>query len=217
MVKPAQAFFDAYFNLYPPRRVFTPENFPDLDPAQAGLPLLPGSLQQADYKAFELLFSIQLPQSFILWHKEYYFLDGDCSILSLPASDPRFPLKDLQQRVDWYIAGQLIPHHLYPFGEAGNDLGPLVFDGRQEVTGNNFPVRAYDHEFGGDLAGLTSIIFSSFDKLLECTTYYLKELKFRKNFEIIPDFFSIDPAGAGLTGVKYWLEYASMLKATESI
>lgn len=213
MIKPVAAFFDAYIHLYPSARVFTLDKFPTLDHSQEGLPILPGSLQQADYKALELEFSIQLPKSFVEWHKQYYFLDCDCAILGLPVSDPRFPLKDLRQLFDWYIAEQLIPHHIYPFGEAGNDLGPLVFDGRQEVAGNNFPIRAYDHEFGGDLAGLTGIIFSSFDKLLECTTYFMKERKFRRDFEIIPEFFSIDPAGAGLTGVKYWSEFASMLEA----
>jgi hypothetical protein len=212
MTKQGSSFFDAYINLAPPR-IFTLDKFPDLDSTQINQFLLPGSLERADYKAVELEFRVHLPQSFIGWHRQYYFLDCDCSILRLPISDPRFPLKDLRQRFDGYIGEQLIPKHIYPFAEEGNDLGPLVFDGRQEVAGNNFPIRAYDHEFGGDLAGLTGIIFSSFDKLLECTTYFLKELKFRKDFEIIPDFFSIDPAGAGLTGVKYWSGCASMLQA----
>jgi hypothetical protein len=73
-----------------------------------------------------------------------------------------------------------------------------------------FPIRVYDQEYGGNLEGLSEIIFSSFPKLLECLTHYLIELKTRNNFEIIPDFFKIDPDGAGKTGVNYWLSWTSM-------
>ncbi|MNL48038.1 hypothetical protein D3C87_1708650 [compost metagenome] len=115
--------------------------------------------------------------------------------------------------MNWFIAEQLIPLKLYPFGNEGNDAGPLVFDGRIDTINNEFPIRVYDHEFGGDLEGLSEIIFSSFEKLLACLTHYMTELKTRKSFEIIPDFFKIDPTGAGLTGIDYWLSWANMQKA----
>jgi hypothetical protein len=88
-----------------------------------------------------------------------------------------------------------------------------VFDGRNPRPDNEFPIRVYDHEFGGQLEGLSEIVFSSFAKLLECVTYFLQELKSRKNFEIIPDFFRIDPEGAGKTGIDYWLTCIKMQKA----
>jgi len=149
----------------------------------------------------------------VQWHKEYYFLDADTSILRLPISNPNLPLNHIRQNLDWFIAEQLIPQKLYPFGDEGNDAGPLVFDGRLSTKDNNFPIRFYNNEFGGDLEGLSEIIFSSFEKLLECLTHYMTELRTRKNSEIIPDFFKIDPSGAGLTGIDYWLNWTSLQKA----
>jgi len=79
---------------------------------------------------------------------------------------------------------------------------------------NEFPIRFYDHDFGGDIAGLDVIIFSSFPKLLQCLTHYLSQLKTRQGFDIIPEFFKIDPEGAGKDGADYWLGWSAMLKAT---
>lgn len=101
---------------------------------------------------------------------------------------------------------------LYPFGAEGNDSGPVVFDAREVKTDNEYPVRVYDYDYGGDLEGLSEIIFSSFTKLIECLTHYLKETKTRHDFEVIPEFFQIDPQGAGKTGVDYWLHITALRK-----
>jgi hypothetical protein len=174
--------------------------------------LIRGTLLENDYNKIEEKFKVKFPKSFIEWHKKYFFLGCDTSILTLPTSNPNLLLKEVNDNLDWFIPEQLIPQKLYPFGNEGNDAGPLVFDGRVNVQNNEFPIRYYDHEFGGGLEGLSEIIFSSFEKLLECLTHYMSELKTRKNYEIIPDFFKIDPNGAGLTGVEYWLSWANMQK-----
>ena len=213
-------FFNAYLTAFSNKTVFTndtPQEMMLSPKDQEGWfewKLIKGTLLEKHYKKVEEDFKIDLPKSFVKWHKEYFFLGADTSILRLPTSNPNLPLKEVRQNLDWFIAEQLIPQKLYPFGDEGNDAGPLVFDGRRlNVKDNEFPIRYYDHEFGGDLEGLSEIIFSSFEKLLECLTHYLTELKMRKNFEIIPDFFKIDPTGAGLTGVEYWLSWTNMQKA----
>lgn len=175
--------------------------------------LVPGTLHTTDYKKIEKQFGVILPKSFVNWHKSYFFLDGDCSILRLPYSNPAQPLNEIVNNLEWWIPLQLIPHKIYPFASEGNDVGQLVFDGRKSVIDNEYPIRVYDQEFGGDLEGLSEIIFSSFSKLLECVTHYLIEIKSRPGYEIIPEFFQIDPTGAGKTGIDYWLEWSSMLKA----
>jgi hypothetical protein len=76
------------------------------------------------------------------------------------------------------------------------------------MEGNEFPVCYYDFEYNGNIEGLSMPIFSSFTKLLECITHYLEQLEAKKNNEVIPDFFEIDPKGAGLTGREYWLAWA---------
>jgi hypothetical protein len=121
-------------------------------------------------------------------------------------------LEKLADNLDWDIPEQLIAFGLIPFADEGNDAGPLVFDTRKATDKKDFPIRVYDHEYGGDLEGLSEIIFSSFDKMLACLTHFLIETKIRKRFEVIPDFYTIDPNGAGLTGKSYWENWIQMEK-----
>ena len=212
-------FFAAYSTAFSNKAVYTKDSPKEMMLSKENSEnwfewkIIEGTIKAEKYKKIENEFKIELPKSFIDWHKEYFFLDCDCSILRLPSSNPNLPLKDIEQKLNWFIPQQLIPEKIYPFADEGNDTGPLVFDGRLKKIDNNFPIRVYDQEFGGDLEGLSEVIFSSFDKLLECLTHYMTELKTRKNFEIIPDFFKIDPIGAGSTGIDYWLSWASMQKS----
>lgn len=175
--------------------------------------LLPGTLTVEDYMKIESHYKVILPENFIEWHRRYFFEDGDCSIIRLPSSLPTRPLEKLRDNLDWHIPEQLIPMGLISFADEGNDAGSLVFDTRGVSGRTDFPIRVYDHEYQGDLDGLSDVIFSSFNKLLECLTHFLKETKVQKSFEVIPDFFSIDPYGAGSTGKSYWESWAAMEKA----
>ena len=76
--------------------------------------------------------------------------------------------------LNWHVPQELIPKGLIPFADDGNDTGPLVFDTRNQEN-EDFPIRVYDHEFSGDLDGLSEVIFSSFSKMLECLTLFLNE------------------------------------------
>lgn len=174
---------------------------------------IPGSLTVSDYRKIEDDFGVVFPDSFIEWHKRYFFADGDCSIIRLPYSLPARPLEQIIINLDWDLPKLLIPAGLIPFADEGNDTGPLVFDIRNTAESKDFPIRVYDHEYGGDPEGLSEIIFSSFSKMLECLTHFLIETKNRKRFEVIPDFYSIDPEGAGLTGRSYWAAWSNMEKA----
>lgn len=175
--------------------------------------LIPGVLTNEDYKNVETQFKITFPENFIAWHKRYFFEDCDCSIIRLPCSSPTRPLQEIIDNLDWYIAEQLIPFGLIPFAKEGNDAGPLVFDMRNASGKKDFPIRVYDHEYGGDLYGLSEIIFSSFEKMLTCLTHFLTEIKTRKRFEVLADFYEIDPEGAGSTGKEYWESWIVMERA----
>ena len=174
--------------------------------------LITGTLTTEDYKKIEEKFKVTFPDNFIEWHKRYFFADCDCSIVRLPYSLPTRPLETIIEKINWAIPEILIPLGLIPFADEGNDAGLLVFDIRNTNNKNDFPIRVYDYEFGGDLAGLSKIIFSSFDKMLECLTHFLIETKSKKLFEVIPDFYTIDPIGAGTTGKSYWASWITMEK-----
>ncbi|NPE47859.1 SMI1/KNR4 family protein [Sphingobacterium sp. arapr2] len=175
--------------------------------------LIPGTMTPGDYERVAIQFGVTLPQSFIEWHKRYFFAECDCSIVRLPHSLPSQPLAEIISNLDWYIPEQLIPLGLIPFASEGNDTGPLVFDTRGSVEKNDYPIRVYDHEYDGELDGLSEIIFSSFSKMLACLTHLLNETKTRKHFEVIADFYAIDPDGAGSTGRPYWESWIAMGRA----
>ncbi|GAA4197399.1 hypothetical protein GCM10022289_04570 [Pedobacter jeongneungensis] len=174
-----------------------------------------GTFDVNNYRDIEKKIHIEFLKSFIEWHKLYFFLDCDCSLIRLPHSSPSEPLKEITDNLDNDVAKDLILLRIYPFGQDGNDIGLLVFDGRYATSDNEFPIRIYDYDYNGDIEGLSEIIFSSFPKLLECISYFLQEIKTRKDYEIIPDFFNIDPSGAGKTGVDYWLEQIAMAKGND--
>ena len=165
--------------------------------------LAKGTLNNIDYKQIEEQYHVQLPASFIDWHKAFFFCDGDCQLVRLPTSYPRELLDDLRAQMNY--GEDLINLKIYPFASDGNDTGPLVFDARNPVADNEFPIRVYDHEFGDDLNGLSEIIFSSFSKMLECLTYFLSRPKTMESGEAVRVFFDIDPTGAGGPGQDYWL------------
>jgi hypothetical protein len=173
--------------------------------------LIPGTLTADDYKKIGATFNVIFPDNFIEWHKRYFFANCDCSIVGLPHSLPTRPLEELINNLDWDIPEQLIPLGFIPFGDAGNDVGPLVFDARNTNDKKDFPIRVYDHEYCGDLDGLSEIIFSSFEKMLECLTHFCTETK--PKFKVIPAFYAIDPNGAGSTGKLYWESWIAMEKA----
>ncbi len=175
--------------------------------------LIPGTLTINDYKEVESKFKATFPENFIQWHKRYFFADCDCSLIRLPYSLPTKPLEKLIENLDWYIPEQLIPLGIIPFADEGNDSGPLVFDTRNTNDKKDFPIRVYDHEYKGGLDGLSEIIVSSFEKMLECLTHFLTETMTKKRFEVIPDFYTIDPNGAGSTGKSYWENWIEMEKA----
>lgn len=217
----AQAFFAAYLAAFPPRTVYT-DDVPASLMASAEdeegwftWQLAPGTLPESAYHELAQAYGLQLPPSFTDWHRAYYFLDGDCGLLRLPISNSARLLADLEKEWKWEATQQLIAQRLYPFAQEGNDSGPLVFDGRAAGAGPEFPIRVYDHEYGGRPEGLSEVIFSSFGKLLECLTHYCREIQTRSRAEVILDFLQLDPAGAGSTGAGYWRSWAAMMKNFE--
>jgi hypothetical protein len=171
-----------------------------------------GTFGPEDYRKIEEKFNVVFPETFIDFHKRYFFLDCDCVLLRLPYSNPNKPLQEITDTLE--DAGYLTSIGIYPFAWEGNDAGHLVFDGREPKENNEFPIRVFDYALE-ELDGLSDIIFSSFPKLLECMTHYMKEIKNRKDFDIVPEFLEIDPHGAGKNGKEYWLSWAAMMKAND--
>jgi len=176
--------------------------------------LIPGTLHQELYEDLGRKYDVSFPANFIEWHRRYFFLDGDCSFVRLPPSIPSLPLKEVEENLNWFIAKQLIPQGLIPFASDGNDEGPWVFDTREQKHKTDYPIRVYDHEYMREFHnGLSDIIFSSFNKMLECLIYFFSEMPDKQMHQVIPGFFDIDPSGAGDTGRTHWESWIRMAKA----
>ena len=120
--------------------------------------LVPGSLKPDAYHRLEKKYDVRFPKSFIAWHSAYFFSDGDCGMVRLPASNALQPLAELENELNWSVPTRLISQKLYPFAQEGNDAGPLVFDARADCIDDEYPIRWYEHEYGGNLEGLGEII-----------------------------------------------------------
>jgi len=171
-----------------------------------------GTLNEEDYSKIQIKYDLHFPISFIQWHSAYFFPGCDLPFVRLPGSMPNAPLVELEEHLDYDLAKKLISESIFPFASEGNDTGPYVFDAREQVLNNEYPIRVYNFDYNGDLEGLSEIIFSSFPKMLECLTHYLREIRKRPDFEIFPEFFAIDPFGAGKNGIDYWLSWAAVCK-----
>ncbi|WP_410222192.1 hypothetical protein [Pedobacter sp.] len=214
-----ESFFKAFFSFSDMKAVYvlgktSPEMMAEPIDSEGWYRWKPinGRINIMEYHAVEDKFSMKFPESFIEWHKAYFFMDGDCSILRLPYSEPNRPLEQLIDELDNDFAKHLIKQKLYPFAQGGNDEGALVFDAREKRSHHDYPIRVCYYEFLYDHEAISEIIFSSFSKLLECMTYFLNEIKTQKDYEIIPHFLSIDPEGAGKSGIDYWLGLVAYYK-----
>src|SRR4051812_23266484 len=112
MTDPHQTFIDAYLKVFPNKTVYT-DRFPEEmkasqkdDEGWIEWKPIEGTLQENDYNAIERSYSVVYPKSFINWHKSFFFLDGDCSILRLPSSSPKQPLEELIRNLNWFIPEQ---------------------------------------------------------------------------------------------------------------
>jgi hypothetical protein len=156
-----------------------------------------------------------LPPSFQRWYASTFTLDCDCSVLRLPANPSNSPGKPLLQYVvpgnRWWerplALGQL------PFGDEGNDSGPLCFDTRASNDPGRWPITFWDHD-GQEEIG--PALFSSFDALLRGCTAYMRcfaEVKRRvpdpndwlpNSDDCIRSLMAADPQGAGRPAAGYW-------------
>lgn len=211
-------FFKAYFRYSTMTTVYTediPKSMMASEIDEEGWIIwkpIDGKLNISEYHALESKFKVCLPLVFIDWHKRYFFLDCDCPIVRLPYSNPNKVLGEINDLFANEIAYQLINIKLFPFATDGfNETGFWVFDGREEKQGNEFPIRVIDYA-REELDGLSPIIFSSFSKLLECLTHYLKTIGIQHGYQAIIDFLEIDPKGAGSLGKEYWSNLSKIVK-----
>lgn len=118
MTELSNKFFDAYFNAFSNKTVFTDDVPQEMilteedEEGWFGWKLIKGTLREEDYQKVEKEFNIKFPKSFVEWHKEYFFLDADTSILRLPTSNPNLPLEEIKKDLNWFIAEQLMTQDL---------------------------------------------------------------------------------------------------------
>lgn len=116
-----------------------------------------------------------------------------------------------------WIPERIIGVGLIPFGaESFWDAGPVCFDTRKQMGDGDCPVVFWDHECIGSEKEIHTI-FSSSQKMFQCLQFAAsKEINFfyinaaepdnqlSEKEELLDQFLSIDPIGAGGPGKDYW-------------
>ncbi|GAB5493721.1 MAG: hypothetical protein Phog2KO_39360 [Phototrophicaceae bacterium] len=158
-----------------------------------------------DFEVLEEKIGVVLPYSFKLWHSRYFTLNGFSHLIYLPISPSNDPLYGLRQQIfnSWHPQ-EIRDSGLIMFGSERNGIGPICFDVRKPVQDNDYPIVIWDHEYPSDR--VSSPIFSSFSKLLECCVYYLSgnSIDWWVRDRRISKFAEIDPLGAGQEDQSYW-------------
>jgi hypothetical protein len=154
-------------------------------------------------------YGVWYPEAFKQWFGMYYTLNMDCGMVRLPECPSNDPLRNLRGYWTCSMGMALFAEGFLPFGEEGNDSGPLCFDVR---TPNQCPVVYYEHELSPKHPkAFSAPIFSSFDKMIECVVVSLD-----KEYDITAEeIFAIDPRGAGSTGREYWTSIQHMHEETD--
>ena len=96
-------------------------------------------------------------------------LDGDYGLVRLPDMQPSDPLASLRSQIA--IAADpncpaLTQHKLLPFGQDGNDGGPICFKTDQPTEAGDFPIYFADHELLSDPSYSGKRVWDSFEHLL---------------------------------------------------
>jgi hypothetical protein len=93
-----ERYKNAYTNLYSPLKLPYTTAFPDeLKNSEVDSEgyiewkFIKGTLGYEVYKQLEKSYKVMFPGSFMEWHKAFFFLDADASIIRLPVSNPQQP------------------------------------------------------------------------------------------------------------------------------
>ena len=107
-----------------------------------------------------------------------------------------------------------------PFGsEPFMDAGPVCFDTTRRLQDGDCPIVFWDHEWVGSKKEICPL-FSSMSKMLECLKFEVQaEINFiyhdetdnpehlQKKKQLLSQFLSLDPTGAGETARSYWTSW----------
>ncbi len=173
-------------------------------------------IEPNSYQLIESQYDIKYPSLFKEWHSFQHFHEGDLSFVRLPENPIGNTVQSIAKSLGWSFSKELTQEGIVPFAEEGNNTGPYVFDQRNATNVEDSPIRVYDYTYGGELNGLSEVIFSNFKMLLECAIHYLENLGRISNSKLMIDFLHIDPNGAGYTGIEYWKSWSESYKYIEN-
>ena len=113
---------------------------------------------------------ISLPPLFRAYFLYKQMLDGDYGLVRLPDMDPSDPLGNLRSQIAVSSdpnCPALSQNNLLPFGQDGNDGGPICFKTDQPTDDGDFPVYFADHELLSDPSYSGKRVWDTFGQLLK--------------------------------------------------
>lgn len=119
-------------------------------------------------ESLEQYSGVSLPPLFRDYFLYKQILDGDRGIIRLPDMTPPDPLANLKsQMAVVHDCRALQQHSLLPFGQDGNNGGPICFKTDEPTTNGDYPIYVTDHERLSDLSYSGERRWNSFEHLLD--------------------------------------------------
>jgi len=128
---------------------------------------IPSPVSWNDLAALEQRFGIKFPPLFSAYFLYKQILDGDYGIVRMPDMRPPSPLQELEsQMMIYFKSPSLQAHNLIPFGQDGNDGGPICFKTDLPTPEGDYPVYFTDHERLSDSKYAGEERWGSFESLI---------------------------------------------------
>lgn len=129
---------------------------------------IPSPISVKDWNVFEQSIGVVFPPLFRAYFLYKQILDGDYGFVRLPDMSPPDPLDNLKSQMAVFFDCKSLQHHaLLPFGQDGNDGGPLCFKTDEPTPEGDYPIYFTDHELLADPAYSGERRWNSFEHLID--------------------------------------------------
>ena len=129
---------------------------------------IPSPISAKDWSDFEQSVGFDLPPLFREYFLYKQILDGDYGLVRLPDMSPPDPLDNLRAQTAVLFECECLRHQaLLPFGQDGNDGGPICFKVDEPTPDGDYPILFTDHESLADPAYPGERRWDSFEHLID--------------------------------------------------
>ncbi len=129
---------------------------------------VPSLLTEKDLDAVEQTMGVKMPALFREYFLYKQILAADFGIVRLPKMMPPDPLANLKAQMAMLFQFKCLQDHaLLPFGQYGNDGGPICFKFDEPNVDGDYPIYFTDHHLLSDKSYSGEKRWESFEELID--------------------------------------------------